>query len=131
MQHAEECHGIAPEQYGSKKKKAADIQALNTRLFYDYVQLKRTPVTSLFIDLVSNYDLVAHNITTLALQRVGTLKAPICGMFSTLQDMVYTVKTTYGDSIESYGGCLWILKSETPPQGLGQENGAAPATWAL
>ena len=35
MQRAEECHGIAPEQYGSRKKKAADIQALNTRLFYD------------------------------------------------------------------------------------------------
>ena len=131
MQRAEECHGIAPEQYGSRKKKAADIQALNTRLFYDYVQLKRTPATSLFIDLVSNYDLVAHNIATLALQRVGTPKAPICCMFSTLQDMVHTVRTAYGDSIDSYGGDLWILKLEPPPQGLGQGNGAAPATWAL
>eukprot|EP00957_Ditylum_brightwellii_P108709 8292143-Ditylum_brightwellii.AAC.1 len=57
MQRAEECHGISPEQYGSRKKMAANIQALNTLLFYDYVQLKRTHATSLFIDLVSNYDL--------------------------------------------------------------------------
>jgi hypothetical protein len=45
--------------------------------------------------------------------------------------MVHTVRTAYGDSIDSYGGDLWILKLEPPPQGLGQGNGAAPATWAL
>eukprot|EP00957_Ditylum_brightwellii_P200365 15275304-Ditylum_brightwellii.AAC.1 len=117
MQQAEEWHRIAPEQYGSRKKKSADIQDLNTSLFYDYVQLKRTPATSIFIDLVSNYDMGAHNIAMLALQRVGTPNAPICCMFSTLQDIVHIVRTSYGNSIESYGGDLWILKSEPPPQG--------------
>eukprot|EP00957_Ditylum_brightwellii_P008938 676527-Ditylum_brightwellii.AAC.1 len=126
MDSAERLQGVADEQYGSRKQKAADIQALNTRLYYDYALLERTPATSTFIDLVSNYDLVAHSIASLALQRVNTPKAPIQCTFTTLQDMVHIVRTAYGDSIESYGGDLWALPCSPPPQGLGQGNGAAP-----
>eukprot|EP00957_Ditylum_brightwellii_P065859 4994787-Ditylum_brightwellii.AAC.1 len=68
MASAENLEGMADEQHGSRKKKAADIQALNTRLFYDYVLLERTPATSMFINLVSNYDLVVHSIVSLAFQ---------------------------------------------------------------
>eukprot|EP00957_Ditylum_brightwellii_P204348 15338837-Ditylum_brightwellii.AAC.1 len=126
MDSAERLQGVADKQYGSRKQKAADIQALNTRLYYDYVLLERTPATSTFIDLDSNYDLVAHSIASLALQWVNTPKAPIQCTFTTLQDMVHTVRTAYGDSIESYGGDLWALPCSPPPQGLGQGNGAAP-----
>eukprot|EP00957_Ditylum_brightwellii_P201642 15326568-Ditylum_brightwellii.AAC.2 len=131
MELAEGNGGIAEEQYGSRKHKAADIQALNTRLFYDYVRLERTPATSPFIDLVSNYDLVVHSIASLALQRVGVPKALINCTFTTLQNMVHTVRTVYGNSIESYGGDLWTIPCSPPPQGLGQGNGAAPCIWAL
>eukprot|EP00957_Ditylum_brightwellii_P099433 7574370-Ditylum_brightwellii.AAC.1 len=123
--------GVVDEQYGSRKKKAVDIQALNTRLFYDYVPLERTPATSTFIDLVSNYYLVVHSIASLALQQVNTPKAPIQCTFTTLQNMVHTVCTAYGDSIDSYGGDLWAIPCSPPPQGLGQGNGAAPTIWAL
>ena len=126
MENAERLQGVADEQYGSRKHKAADVQALNTRLFYDHIRLKRKPATSTFIDLVSNYDLVVHSIASLALQRVNTPKAPIDCTFTTLQDMVHTVRTAYGDSIESYGGELWAIPCSPPPQGLGQGNGAAP-----
>ena len=34
---AENLDVLAPEQYGIRKAKAADIQALNTRLFYDLI----------------------------------------------------------------------------------------------
>eukprot|EP00957_Ditylum_brightwellii_P110103 8397186-Ditylum_brightwellii.AAC.1 len=68
MASAENLEGVADEKYGSREKKEADIQALNTRLFYDYVLLERTPATSTFINLVSNYDLVVHSITSLVLQ---------------------------------------------------------------
>ena len=37
MSQAEILDGIAREQYGSRKAKAADIQALKTRLFYDLI----------------------------------------------------------------------------------------------
>eukprot|EP00957_Ditylum_brightwellii_P144547 11011100-Ditylum_brightwellii.AAC.1 len=87
MSNAEYLQGIADEQYGSRKNKSADIQALNTRLYYDYILLERTPATSTFIDLVSNYDLVAHSIASLALQNVNTPKAPIHCTFTTLQNM--------------------------------------------
>eukprot|EP00957_Ditylum_brightwellii_P183564 13982321-Ditylum_brightwellii.AAC.1 len=87
MRRAEACRGVAPEQFGSRHNKSADLQALNTRLFYDYVLLQKIPSASVFIDLVSNCDLVAHNIASLALQRVGVPKAPICYTFTTLQDM--------------------------------------------
>lgn len=131
MELAEACNGVAPEQYGSRKCFAADIQALNTRLFYDLVKLDKLPATSTFIDLVSNYDLVVHSIASLSLQRVGTPKPPIFCTFSTLQDMVSHVRTAYGDSTCKYGGELWAIPFKPPPQGLGQGNGAAPTIWAL
>eukprot|EP00957_Ditylum_brightwellii_P028608 2161638-Ditylum_brightwellii.AAC.1 len=87
MARAEEIQGVAQEQCGSRKQKAADIQALNTRLFYDYALMEKTPATSTFIDLVSNYNLVVHNIASLAMQQVGTPKDPINCTFTTLQDM--------------------------------------------
>ena len=43
---------ISPEQYGSRKAKAADIQDLNTILFYGLIWQKRIPETSIFPDLV-------------------------------------------------------------------------------
>eukprot|EP00957_Ditylum_brightwellii_P057837 4386020-Ditylum_brightwellii.AAC.1 len=87
MRSAEIIQGIAPEQFGSRQKKSADLQALHTRLFYDYTLLKKHPGTSLFIDLVSNYDLVVHSIATLAMRRVRIPPAPIFCAFNTIQDM--------------------------------------------
>eukprot|EP00957_Ditylum_brightwellii_P191519 14580899-Ditylum_brightwellii.AAC.1 len=69
MEQAEKLNAIAPEQFRSRKRLSADLQVLNTWLFYDYVLLERVPATSTFIDLVSNYDLVVHSIASLALQR--------------------------------------------------------------
>eukprot|EP00957_Ditylum_brightwellii_P143658 10945132-Ditylum_brightwellii.AAC.1 len=87
MRRAEIIHGVAPEQFGSRRKKSAYLQALNTRLFYNYTLLKKHPCTSLFIDLVSNYDLVVYSIATLAMRRVGMPLAPIFCAFNTIQDM--------------------------------------------
>eukprot|EP00957_Ditylum_brightwellii_P022700 1712325-Ditylum_brightwellii.AAC.1 len=127
MRRAEIMHGIAPEQFGSRREKSADLQALNTRLFYDYTLLKKHPDTSLFIDLVSNYDLVVHSIATLAMRRVGMPPAPIFCAFNTIQDMVHNVRTAYGDSLDTYGGELWVVKTNPPLQGLGQGSGKAPS----
>eukprot|EP00957_Ditylum_brightwellii_P036326 2751015-Ditylum_brightwellii.AAC.2 len=51
MDKAEECSGIVPEQCRSRQHKAADIQALNTRLFHDLVLTECQPATSIFVDL--------------------------------------------------------------------------------
>ena len=131
LQRAEECGGLAPEQYGSRKHKAADVQALNTRLFFDYVRLRRCHAVAEFIDLKSNYDLVVHSIASLCMQRVGAPKEPIICTLTTLQDMKHAVRTAAGDSDFRYGGELWVIPIRPPPQGLGQGNGAAPAIWAV
>ena len=60
MNQAENIEGIAPEHYESRKSKAADVQALNTRLFYDLVRHKKVASTSVFADIISNYDLVVN-----------------------------------------------------------------------
>ena len=54
--------------------KSANIQSLNTRLFYDIVLFKRTPETSVLADLVSRYDLVLHIIASLVLHIVDVEK---------------------------------------------------------
>eukprot|EP00957_Ditylum_brightwellii_P196396 14963990-Ditylum_brightwellii.AAC.1 len=45
--------------------------------------------------------------------------------------MVHSVWTAYGNSLETYGGDLWVVKLKPPLQGLGQCNGAALGTRAL
>ena len=62
MRKAENLEGIAPEQYGSRKSKAAHIQALNIRIFYDIIRKNIIPATSIFEDIWSKYDLVVHII---------------------------------------------------------------------
>ena len=114
MKNSEELESLAPEQYGSRASKSADIQALSTRLFYDKIRLKRLPATSVFADLVSNYDLVLHSISSLSLQRVDVPKYPVACTLSTLQDMIHSVRTAYGDSTSQYRGDLWVLPL-TPP----------------
>ena len=75
------------EKYGLRKEKAADIYALNIRLFYDPTSLKRVPETITFADLVSNYNLLVHNIASLSLQQSNIPKKPIRCTFTTLQNM--------------------------------------------
>ena len=84
MYQAEEVYGIAPEQYGNQESKYGNVQALNTRLFYDLDRQKKVTSTSVFADLISDYDLVVQIISSLDLHRVNTPKEPIHCKFSTL-----------------------------------------------
>ena len=74
MRRAEEIIALAPEQYGRRKGKAAGTQALNNRLFYNILRIKRVPVNSTFADLVSNYYLVVHSTALLSAQISNTPK---------------------------------------------------------
>ena len=114
---------ISMEQYGSRKKHATDIQAMNTKLYYDLIIMEHTPTTSNLIDIVSNYDLVVHIIASLALQRVGVPRSPITFTLSTLQDMVHTCRKVFWDSTDSHGGEIWSVPHYTTPQGIGKDNG--------
>ena len=84
MSQSESLDGLTPKQYGIWKEKAADIQELNTRLFYDLIRKKIIPATSIFTDLVSNYDLVVDSIDSLSIHRVYVSKEPILCTVSSL-----------------------------------------------
>ena len=94
-------------------------------------QKKIIPATSIFTNLVSNYDLEVHSIASISLQRVNVPKEPILCNFTTLQNITHSVRTPFGYSNTTYGGDTWSVPLNPPPQGLGQGNGAAPDIWAI
>ena len=77
MSKYEELVGLAPEQYFSRVSKLQYIRDLNTILFYDIIFLKWIPDTSVFVDLLFNYNTVLHGIVSLLLQRIDVPKEPI------------------------------------------------------
>ena len=77
MSKYEELVGLAPEQYFSRVSKLQCIRDLNTILFYDIIFLKWIPDTSVFVDLLFNYNTVLHGIVSLLLQRIDVPKEPI------------------------------------------------------
>eukprot|EP00978_Attheya_sp_CCMP212_P001589 scaffold3244_cov37-Attheya_sp.AAC.4 len=102
MKRAEAHGGLAPEQYGSRKKYSSAEQALNKRLTFDILCQERRSAIDTTIDLASCYDLVLH-----------------------------TIRTVAGESEASFGGQLWAVAFESLPQGLNQGNGAGPGIWAV
>ena len=131
MRMAEANGGISPEQYGSRKGRSSAEQALNKRLTFDILRQERRSAVDVSVDLRSCYDLVTHSAASLSMQRQGLPEQPIVCMFTSLQNMVHTVKTSFGESDRSFGGKLWAFPFSPPPQGLGQGNGAGPAIWAV
>ena len=81
MRKADRINVLAPEQYGSHTVKAAEIQALNTKMFYDLIMLKRLPYISVFVYLVSKYNIILKNI--------ASLSKPILCTIMTLQNMIH------------------------------------------
>ena len=104
MIKAEKLEGLPPKQYGRRKSKSSYIQSLNNCLLYDLIRLKMIYSMRKFMDIISNYDLLVHSITSLSLQRVNVTKEPILCTFTTLQNMIQSVRTAFGDSQSTYGG---------------------------
>ena len=104
MQLAESTDTLAPEHYGIIKANVSGAQDLITRIFCDLTRLKRVSATSVFSDLVSYYDLVTHNIADLSLQCANVPKELIICTFTTLQEMVHSVRTAFRDSDTLYEG---------------------------
>ena len=65
MKKAEDLDGLTPEKYGNRKAKAADIQDLNTRLFYVLISKNRLSGTSTFADLITDFELFVHIIASI------------------------------------------------------------------
>lgn len=127
LQRAEDLHLLPQEQYGSWKGHSSAIQALKKRLAYVLLRQHRMSGAICSNDALMCYDRIAHNIGSLALQRIGTPKPPIISMFSTLQHMKHQVRTQWGDSTNTYNASATYL----PIHGIGHGNGIGPALWAI
>ena len=119
---------ITEEQY-SRPGRSAQDNALNKRLMFDYVRLRRQPFGVCACDLKSCYDRIVHNAAALALRRVGIRESDIVSMFGTIQTMIHKVRTVFGDSRITY--CADNPDFLLPVQGTCQGNGAGPSIWSI
>ena len=74
------------------------------------------------------YDRIVHTTAALALLRVGIPHTKIRSMFSTIQRMVHSIRTYFGDSKITYRGDQ-IGDWENYPQGVLQGNASGPSIW--
>ena len=63
------------------------------------------------------------------MQRAEAPAAAVESMFTTIQKLKHIVRTSFGDSDQSFGGEEWRELRQL--QGVGQGNGAGPAIWAV
>jgi len=66
-------------------------------------------------------------LASLGMQHCGVPKSAIKCLFTQLQTSTHQVRTSYGDSANSYGGKTWI----SVPHRIGQGKGAGPAIWVV
>ena len=86
----------------------------------------KLPMTVSSQDTRSCCNRVVHVAAFLALRRLGIPNAMIISMLRTTQKMEHSIRTSFGDSVATYGGLGWRL----PPHGTIQGNGASPLIWA-
>jgi hypothetical protein len=71
--------------------------------------------------------MIVHAIASILMQHQNVPASACICIFTTLQNLHHTVRTIYGDYKSGYGGTLWAV----PYYGVGQDNGAGPAIWAV
>jgi hypothetical protein len=104
------------------KKNSYCNHAVLTKLFFcDSSQVLHHPAGMVECDFGDCYDHTAHPPTSIALQSWGIPKLTIRVLLTSMQTMQYVLKTSFGESTESYGGT-----AHSPNSGLGQGNGASP-----
>ena len=129
MSKALELDAIAPEQFSRPGRSSIDQSTLK-RLCTDHQHYNRECFAQTSIDLANNYDRIIHTAAALALLRIGVSHSKIKTLFESIQKMTHRVRTAYGDSHDTYGGCTtddW----ENYPQGILQGNACGPTVWAL
>ena len=126
MANAEKFQSVAPEQFGSRKRKSAINHAVNKQLTTDILRQEHRAFVLLLLDAKSCYDRISPPIASLSMKRQGAPHSCVVLMFTTIQSMQHFIRTTYGDSENSY-----CATEEKPFHGILQGNGAGPTIWAL
>jgi len=126
MHNAERHNNIAPEQYSSCNHKAAGMQCLNKRLFYDYIRVMHIPAALCSNDAKSCYDHIILLVAALCLCCLGAPVKAMASMTSTLAQLRYHVCSAFGNLEQTQGQANWM----DPVVGIGQSNGAGLQIWA-
>jgi hypothetical protein len=85
MMLAEKAGSLAPEQYGSRKRRRAIDLAVNKTLVNDILRQIKRPGGVCSNDAKSCYDLIGHTQASMAMQHQGIPKAAVNCIFATLQ----------------------------------------------
>ena len=126
MMHNVRSHGLMPEEIYSERGKMADDGSLAKVLFYDIIRQARISAALSSIDAANCYDSVAHAMASIIFRALGVPQEAVTSMFIAIQNMMFFLRTAYGDST-NFAGSTILIKY----QGLCQGNGAAPAGWAV
>jgi len=125
MMSAEQAGLLAPEQYGSRKHKSANLQCLNKCLLYNLSRFRRQTIALCSNDAKSCYDRIVLTVAALCLCRAGTTLEMVASMVRTLHGMQHSIQTAFGDSKISQGRQEW----GEPIVGIGQGNGVGLQIW--
>ena len=118
---------MAEEQFAKSNSSPID-QCISRRIVFDLIRFQKASMVLCSSDLLSCYDRIVHSSASLAMQRYGIPKEMMHSMFSTIQHCQHKVRTGFGTSKMTYGGCK---QNEEPLMGVGQGNGAGPAIWSI
>ena len=119
-------HGLVPEEMYSEGGKVPGDGTLAKVIFNNVVRQTRLSAGVESVDAANCYNSVAHTIASLTCQAFGVPAEVVYLMITTIEDMKYYLRRTYGDS-KNFRGHKIAVKF----QGLCQGNGAAPAGWAV
>ena len=131
MEFAEERNEIPEECVGSRRNHQASDVSLNRRLFCDIARQKKCSAAICCVDLEQCYDRIAHSIASLGARRWGVPQLAITCLLTTVQLMLFFLRTAHGDSDSFYSASTdQAAQNEGnihPYQGTCQGNGAGPS----
>jgi len=103
---AEKFQALAPEQYGCRKGKVANVQSLNKCLFYDTIRYKRQPAALCSHDAKSCYDRIVLLVMALAM----------CRLWGNQNWLKYDRYNQQDEALHQ--NCVWRLNIRPKLQGL-------------
>ena len=115
---------IHPSAFGSVPKRNAQDALLEKTLTFHMLILRRSDGAIFDCDAKGCYDRIAPKLSTIHSRRLGMPKSWAQFFALYWKDCVHYVRTRYGISKESYKS-----DEDNPLFGIGQGNGAGPATW--
>jgi hypothetical protein len=119
-------YGFMPDEIFSEPKCTAEEGTLSKVLFYDAVRQTRSAAGISSVNADNCYDRVSHAIASLVFRSFRVSKEATGAMLKTIQEMIFFLRTAFGDSKDFAG-----LTVEIKTQGLCQGNTAALAGWTV